>query len=50
MTQLKMHCKAPSATLYKCQDESGCVRVLHPCWHMLLWMLKENEGQGLMRV
>lgn len=48
LTQLYMHCRAPYAALYNCQTESGCVFVLHPCWHMLTWMLKENEGQGLM--
>ncbi len=50
LTQLYMHCRAPYAALYNCQAESGYLCVLHPCWHMMTRMLKENEGEGLMRV
>lgn len=35
---LDAHCEIVRPSLDAC--------VLHPCWHMLTRMLKENEGQG----
>lgn len=48
LSLMKMHCKAPYATLYNCH---GCVCAcsvhVGTCWRA---RLKENEGQRLMRV